>query len=129
MIIKTVIILFILFVLWRTFLRFRKEDITGREFFIWLIFWLLVAAATLVPQKTDIIAQWLGVERGADLLVYLSIIVLFFVVFRIVVKLEKIDRDITKVVRKTALDDEKDHESWIRNHELGDPEMNLGWQS
>ena len=110
MIIKTIIILFILFVLWRTFLRFKKEDITGREFSIWLIFWLLVGAATLVPQKTDIVAQWLGVKRGADLLVYLSIIVLFFVVFKIIVKLEKIDRDITKVVRHTALKNKDDNE-------------------
>jgi len=108
MIIKVVIIAFILFVLWRTFLRFKNEDITGREFLIWLVFWLLVGVTTLVPQKTDVVAQWLGVERGADLLVYISIIVLFFVVFRIIVKLEKMERDITKVVRKTALDDERD---------------------
>ncbi len=104
MIIKAIIILFILFVLWRTFLRFQKGDITSREFFIWLVFWFMVAAATMAPKRTDIIAQLLGVERGADLLVYISIIVLFFTVFKIIVKLEKIDRDITKIVRKNALD-------------------------
>jgi len=115
MIIKIVIIGFILFVLWRTFLRFRKEDITGREFLIWLIFWVLVTAATLVPRKTDVLAQWLGVGRGADLLVYLSIIVLFFVAFKIIVRLEKIDRDITKVVRNAALDDKREQKSENRN--------------
>ena len=103
MIIKIIIILFILFVLWRTAVRFKKGDITSRELTIWVVFWVLVTIAALVPQKTDIVAQWLGVERGADLLVYISIIVLFFVVFKIIVKLEKIDRDITKVVRNTAL--------------------------
>ena len=103
MIIKAIIILFIFFVLWRTVLRFKKGDITSRELTIWTIFWLFVAGATLVPKQTDIIAQWLGVERGADLLVYSSIITLFFIVFRIIVKLEKIDRDITKVVREKAL--------------------------
>ncbi|MFA6254799.1 MAG: DUF2304 family protein [Patescibacteria group bacterium] len=111
MIIKIIIILFIVFVFWRTFLRFRKGDITSRELVIWLIFWFLVAAATLVPKKTDAVSQWLGVERGADLLVYLSVIVLFFLVFKIIVRLEKIDRDITKVVRRTALEDKEDPES------------------
>jgi len=103
--IKVIIIVFILFVLWRTFARYKRGDITSQELALWTVFWLLVGVVTLVPKKTDVVAQWLGVERGADLLVYLSIIVLFFIVFRIIVKLEKIDRDITKVVRKIALDD------------------------
>ncbi|MFA6410204.1 MAG: DUF2304 domain-containing protein [Candidatus Buchananbacteria bacterium] len=111
MIIKIVIILFILFILWRTFIRFKKSDITSREFLIWLGFWFLVIGATLVPKKTDIIAQWLGVGRGADLLVYLSIIVLFFIAFKIIVKLEKIDHDITNIVRKQAIADKNKTDS------------------
>jgi hypothetical protein len=107
MIIKILILLFIIFVLWRTVLRSKAGDITYREFIIWFVFWLLVATATVVPKKIDILAQLIGVERGADLLVYLSIIVLFFIVFKIIVKLEKIDRNITKIVRQTALDDKK----------------------
>lgn len=103
MIIQIIIIIFILFVLSRVIYRFKRGEITSRELVIWLVFWLLVAGAVVMPKKTDVISQWLGVERGADLLVYLSIIVLFFIVFKIIVKLEKIDKDITKIVRETAL--------------------------
>ena len=103
MTIKILILIFILFIVWRTCLRYRKKDITGRELIIWIFFWCLVAGATILPQKTDIIASWLGVGRGADLFVYISIIVLFFLTFRIIVKLEKIDRDITRIVRQKAL--------------------------
>ena len=110
MIIKIIIVGFVLVVLWRTFRRFKKTDITWRELVIWSIFWILVATAALVPQATDTIAKFIGVERGADLLVYLSIIVLFFVVFKIIVKLEKIDRDITKIVRNTALNKNRQDE-------------------
>lgn len=106
--IKVLIILFIFFVLYRTFLRFKQKDITGRELSIWTVFWLLVAGATLAPQQTDVVAQAVGVGRGADLLVYISIIALFFVVFKIIVKLEKIDKDITEVVRNTAINKNKD---------------------
>ena len=106
MIIKIFIILFIIFVLSRIILRFKQGDITSRELAIWLIFWFLVGLVVAMPKKTDVVAQFLGVSRGADLLVYLSILVLFFIVFKIIVKLEKIDRDVTKVVRKVALDQE-----------------------
>lgn len=108
MIIKVVIIAFVVFVLYRTFLRFKQRDITGRELSIWTVFWLLVAGATLAPQQTDLVAKVVGVGRGADLLVYLSIIALFFLVFRIIVKLEKIDKDVTEVVRNTAINKNKD---------------------
>ncbi len=104
MIIKIFIILFVVFALYRTYLRFAKKDITGRELLIWTVLWLLVAGATIIPKQTDVLAQAVGVERGADLLVYISIIVLFFAVFRIIVKLEKMDRDVTAVVRQVALD-------------------------
>ncbi|MFA5022257.1 MAG: DUF2304 domain-containing protein [Patescibacteria group bacterium] len=111
MIIKVIIVIFALYVIWKTILRFQKGDITSRELTLWTTFWLLVGGVALVPKKTDAIAQWLGVERGSDLLVYLSIIVLFFIVFKIVVKLEKINRDITKVVRREALEEKnKNHE-------------------
>lgn len=108
MIIKVVIILFVVFVLFRTWLRFKQKDITSRELSIWTIFWLLVVGATLAPQQTDVVAQVVGVGRGADLLVYLSIIALFFLVFKIIVKLEKIDKDVTEVVRNTAINKNKD---------------------
>lgn len=108
MIIKVVIILFVVFVLFRTWLRFKQKDITSRELSIWTIFWLLVVGATLAPQQTDLIAQAVGVGRGADLLVYLSIIALFFLVFKVIVKLEKIDKDVTEVVRNTAINKNKD---------------------
>ncbi|KKQ54037.1 MAG: hypothetical protein US74_C0053G0006 [Parcubacteria group bacterium GW2011_GWA2_38_13] len=75
---------------------------------MWSIFWFLVITATLWPKSTDIVARWVGVGRGADLLVYVSIMVLFFIVFKILVKVEKIDRDVTRVVRKWAIEEKEE---------------------
>jgi len=111
MIIQLLLIIFICYVVSRTILRFKKGDISSQELFIWLLFWGIVAGASLFPQKTDVVAQFLGVSRGADLLVYLSIIVLFFIVFKIIVKLEKIDHDITRLVRNQALDKVKERDN------------------
>lgn len=107
MFIQLIIIIFVLFALSRVFIRYSKSEITSREVWMWSIFWFLVIAATLWPKSTDIVAQWVGVGRGADLLVYLSIIVLFFIVFKILVKVEKIDHDVTKIVRKWAMEEKE----------------------
>jgi len=103
MYIKFIIIAFAVFALSRAFIRYKNEEIRFREFFIWGVFWLLVVSASLYPKTTDIIAKYLGVERGADLFVYLSIIILYFIVFKVLLHLKKIDREITDVVRKIAL--------------------------
>lgn len=100
---KILAVLFVTFVVYKTSLRLKKGDIHIREFIIWLIFWLLVLAAILVPQQTDVLAQLVGVERGADLLFFVSIVVLFYAVFKIIVKLEKVERNITEIVRNTAI--------------------------
>lgn len=107
MMIKIILLLFVLFVVGKIVWRFFKKEIRGRELVIWLIFWALVALAVGLPQTTDRLAVRLGVSRGADLLVYISVLVLFYLVFRILVKLEKVDKDLTKIVRAIALEEDK----------------------
>jgi len=103
MIIQLILLAFIAFVLNRVSLQFRRGEISGREFFLWLVFWALVGVAVLFPRGTDLLARLAGVERGADLLVYVSVLVLFFVVYKLMVRLDRVDREITTVVRELAL--------------------------
>jgi len=56
------------------------------------------------PDSTVIVANYLGIGRGTDLILYISLAVIFFILFRLHVKIESIGRDITKVVRKDSLD-------------------------
>jgi hypothetical protein len=108
MVIQFVILVFIVFVLGRIVSRWRAQQITGREVAVWTVFWVGVAAAVIFPRFTDVIAAAVGVSRGADLLVYLSVIGLFFVAFKIIVRLDQLERDLTKLVRGLALrDDDK----------------------
>lgn len=110
MLIKYIIIFFALFVVYKAGLRFKSRDISRREYALWVFFWIIVIIATLVPKNLDKIAQFVGVERGADLAIYLSIIVIFYLIFKILVHLDKIDREITKIVRNMALDEKEDDE-------------------
>jgi len=110
MLIKFIVIFFVIFAIWRTIVRLKREEIRIVETAIWVIFWLIVGTVAIIPQTTDIVAQFLGVSRGVDLLVYISIVVLFFIIFKIIVKLEKIERNVTKIVRHLALKDVEEEE-------------------
>lgn len=105
MFLKLFIILFVFFAVTRVFSRYKRQEISSREVIVWTVFWILVLAATLWPNTTDIVARYFGVGRGADFLIFLSIVALFFMVFRIIVKIEKIEKNITAVVRKSAIDE------------------------
>lgn len=110
MLIKIIVIVFVLFAIWRTIIRLKKEEIRIGEAAIWVIFWLAVGTVAIMPQTTDVIAQFVGVSRGVDLLVYISIIVIFFIIFKLIVKIEKIERNLAKIVRHLALKDVEEKE-------------------
>lgn len=113
-IIQIILTFFVFFVVWSIILKYRKKEITAKEFVFWLFFWALTLVAVSYPKITDKMAKLVGVSRGADLLVYFSIFILFFVVFKIFVKLEKMEMNITKIVRKISLN-EKDSKTENQN--------------
>ena len=101
-------IIFCLFALWRVVAKFRRQEIKPVELSMWLIFWLAVAVAFITPESLTKLANLLGIGRGADLVLYVAVVAVFYLMFRIFVRLEKMERDITKVVRKNALENKKD---------------------
>ncbi|MCK5460309.1 DUF2304 family protein [Candidatus Parcubacteria bacterium] len=103
MLIQFIIILFSLFAISRLRSKLKAKEIDVKEFYLWLPFWAVTIIATVWFRKTDIIAKFFGVEKGADLAVYISIIVLFYLLFKLIVKIKKIERDITKITRELAI--------------------------
>lgn len=103
MLIQILIILFSLFALSRLFSKFKNKEVSNKELFLWSCFWFLVIGATIWFRQTDIIANFVGVEKGADLAVYLSIVFLFYLMFKIIVKIDKIEKEITVIVRELAI--------------------------
>ena len=98
MVIQIIIVLFALFVLIRILMRFRKREISLKEFLFWLVFWTAVVIVTVFLRETDFVAQYFGVERAADLVVYLSILIIFYTIFRVYVRIDRIERNISKII-------------------------------
>lgn len=96
------IILSAVAVVWK---RVRERVISMREAFLWTILWAIAIVIILLPNTTSVVARWLGVGRGADLVLYASIVALFLLVFKVFVSLDKLDHKLTELVRRDALRD------------------------
>lgn len=104
MLIQILLIIFILFAVAKVGLRYKDKAISLQEFILWTVFWLLVALVVVFPEITSYAANLVGVGRGVDLVVYISILILFYLVFRLLVRLDSIEKNITKIVRQKAID-------------------------
>ncbi|RLC36430.1 DUF2304 domain-containing protein [Candidatus Falkowbacteria bacterium] len=97
-------LIIIVFFFFRLFWQKRKKQINFNEFIFWLIFWLLSALAIIFLKKIDLFVANLGFSgSGIEVLFYLGIVVLFYLIFRMRIKIEKIEKNITKIVREISL--------------------------
>lgn len=101
--IQILLILFFFFAVLKVIGRFKSGDLSGRGATAWILFWIMAGVVVLLPNSTFYFAHLVGIGRGADLVVYLALAGLFFIIFRLMVKVEKMNRDITKLARKIAL--------------------------
>lgn len=94
---------FILFAISRVILRFREKIIAPGVALFWAIVWSAALIGVVLPATTTKIASFFGVGRGVDVIVYISLSLLFYLVFRIYVMIEDLRREITYIVRHVAL--------------------------
>ncbi len=108
LIIQILLIVFFLFALIKVIGRWRTGDLTKAGLVWWSLFWVVAAVVVLLPNSTAYLAKLVGIGRGADLVVYVSLAGIFFIIFRLMMKIELLNKDITKLTRKIALEDDKD---------------------
>ncbi len=85
--------------------RLRAKALPRGLIAVWLLFRVALGVVAVLPETTSVLAKVVGVGRGADLAVYLALLLLFSLVFRLLVKIESIERELTRLVRTLALKD------------------------
>ena len=81
----------------------KKEGLLGQKgAFFWIIFWAAAAFVVWSPNSTSRIANAFGIGRGADLIIYTAIIIIFYILFKLHIKIESVGRDVTRMVRHLA---------------------------
>ena len=107
MILQIVTSVFVFLILWEAAQDFYKKILSLRHLVFWTLIWGMVLVVVWLPQATFILSRVLGITRGIDAVVDLSIVVIFYLVFRILTKIEKIEKEITQLVRKESLKNNK----------------------
>ena len=99
-ILVTILVLFFLSEIW---INLKRKELSLLSFIFWVSVWGAILVVVWEPGITFNLAQVFHIQRGIDSVVYLSIVALFYVVFRLILKLEKIERRIERIVREISL--------------------------
>ncbi|MGD0838202.1 MAG: DUF2304 family protein [Polyangia bacterium] len=116
--IQIVLTCFAVFAVSRVLIRFRRGSTSVPHVALWLLFWAAVIVVSLHPDTTNRLANLLGVGRGVDTAMYLSLLLIFYLLFRSFAKIEDMDRQLTRVVRANAL---RELEAELAREELVKP--------
>lgn len=103
MYIKILVSAFVLFAISRVWLRYRDGAIGVFGMGLWSLLWLAIGGFVWWPSVSIFFAHKLGIARGVDALVYFSIVAIFYGVFRLYVKMEFLEHELTSLVRSLAL--------------------------
>jgi hypothetical protein len=101
--IQVVLTCFAIFAVSRVLIRYRRGGMRALHLVLWLLFWAAVIVVAVHPTTTDRLANMLGVGRGVDTAMYLSLLLIFYLLFRSFAKIEDMDRQLTRIVRANAL--------------------------
>ncbi len=96
-------VIFSIFAWSRVVLRFKDKNISIFELAFWSLVWGGVIIIALFPGVFTQISFFFGIGRGVDILLYVGMIVLFYLLFRLYVKLDTQQKEITKLVRELAI--------------------------
>lgn len=93
----------IVIILGQLALKVIKDKTSLFKLMFWVIFWAIALIFIWLPTGLlDKLGDLFGVGRGIDVLVYLSIIFLFYTNLRLNNKVEQLEKEITKLVRDKA---------------------------
>jgi len=103
MVIQIIATIIILIIFYQLVKKFIKDKASLTKIIFWVLFWGISLIIIWLPKETiDNIGGIFGVGRGIDVLVYLSIILLFYSNFKQTEKIDKLEKEITKLVREIA---------------------------
>lgn len=105
----------------KLFLQKQKGQIQKNEFILWLVFWIIAAILIAFIKQIDQLVSNLGFSgSGIQVIFYLGVVILFYFIFKIRLRLAKMDQNITKITTKVAIDrvEKEPGEKPTTNHQV-----------
>ncbi|MFT4311121.1 MAG: DUF2304 domain-containing protein [Candidatus Woesearchaeota archaeon] len=91
-----------LFLIVKTIFKFRKGHLSSVEMLFWNMLWVVLIVVALTPGVTTTIAAFFGIGSGSNLVIYVSIIGLFFLNYVLYSKVVHQEHEITRLVRELS---------------------------
>ncbi len=96
-------ILFGFFMMYYTFLQYKRREFTIKEYSFWFAFWAAFVVVTLFPQILDPLLKTFSIARTLDFFIIMGFLFLTFVIFYTYTLMRKNQRKLEEVVRNIAL--------------------------
>ena len=94
----------------KSYVDFRARLESLSMFLFWIVTWAIIVAVALFPWLVDLLIRS-SVRGGAGLGTFfgMALVFLYFVVYRIYVKIERIEQNLTKAIQELAF-----REDWLK---------------
>ena len=84
------------------YLRLRN---TFLDLVLILLFLITGVVFVIFNEITDKMAHFLGIGRGADMIFYLGLLFLFFLMLKLYARLRRVEENLTELVRKKSIEE------------------------
>ena len=101
---QSLLLAFVLAALAKVLHSYKQRRMASLDFLFWGLVWIGTASMIIFPDTTSLLAHLLGIGRGVDLIVYLSLLISSYLIFRLHLALARLEQAITALVRAIALE-------------------------
>ena len=101
--IQVVGLIFGVFMIYYSFLNYKRDEFRGREFGLWVLLWTVLIVVALFPTLLDPIQERFGFIRILDVLIVSGFLFLIATNFYTYTITRKTQRKMEQVVREVAM--------------------------
>ncbi len=100
-------VLFAIFMIYYTFLHYKRKEITVKEYSFWILLWISFFVVTVAPNILDPIIASLSLARTMDLFIILGFVFLIGALFYTYTLVRINQNRLEEIVRKIAIQKKK----------------------
>jgi len=100
---KILAVVLAIIVVSKSYIDFRIRVESLPLFVFWTITWAGIVIIALFPSVIDVVIAYFGRGTGVGTFLGMAVVLLFFLVYRIYAKLERLEQIVTKAVQETDL--------------------------
>ena len=104
---QIIVLIFAIFAFTRVMMQRKQKNFSLNEYLLWGSIWVGIVVLSFSGPLLQKTAELVGIVSGANLLIYTSITLIFYIVYRLYAKVDQQQQEITSLVTKIAINNVK----------------------